>query len=151
MNKERFRHETDYLEMLASPDIRHITRDEVSQSEDGEHGTGKTNHDLQMHTESTTSDPDQGTGYLPMSSGTRSPRSFFDIFSPKRTSENFMFTFEEEAQSKNSNTGRQSCPHRGIPLHQDKLPSTKSLGRYFILSPNSSLRHKTVYVHSPQH
>ncbi|XP_066985787.1 vascular endothelial growth factor receptor kdr-like isoform X2 [Macrobrachium rosenbergii] len=33
MNKERFKHETDYLEMLASPDIRCITRDGVSQNE----------------------------------------------------------------------------------------------------------------------
>ncbi|XP_064099467.1 uncharacterized protein LOC135210523 [Macrobrachium nipponense] len=82
MNKERFKHETDYLEMVASPDIRHITRDGESKCEDGVHGTGKTNHDLQMHTESTTSDPDQRTGYLPMSSGTRSLSSSSDLFYP---------------------------------------------------------------------
>ncbi|XP_064098982.1 vascular endothelial growth factor receptor kdr-like isoform X2 [Macrobrachium nipponense] len=41
MNKERFKQETDYLEMVASPDIRHITRDGESKCEDGVYGTGK--------------------------------------------------------------------------------------------------------------
>ncbi|XP_066985247.1 vascular endothelial growth factor receptor kdr-like isoform X2 [Macrobrachium rosenbergii] len=129
MNEERFKHEKDYLEMLASPDIRNVTRDDVSQCEDAVDGTRKANSDLRLYIESTSSAQPQETNYLPMSSCAGSPQSPFDIFSPTKPSESGnVFTFGEEVQRKNSNPARQSCPQRGNPFHYDTQPSHQSLG-----------------------
>ncbi|XP_064099042.1 vascular endothelial growth factor receptor 1-like [Macrobrachium nipponense] len=165
MNEERFKHEKDYLEMLASPDIRNVTRDDdVPQCEDAVDGTTKTNPDLRLYIESKSDAQDQETNYLPMSSCAGSPQSPFDIFSPTKTSENGnVFTFGEEVQRKNSNALRQSCPQRGNPLHEDTHPSHQSLGDLRTeeglanqqhkaddppQSPNGSLRDETGDEHS---